>query len=118
MVVSVKKNSKSQRYLIKFSEKIILSVLESISISKQIYFWSKIEEAKKKGELMMMMEITSLSNSTILNLGEFNCHELGYQLHCLISFNFTVNNKAINFIREVKNKYNILIMTQNKIDDF
>ena len=35
-----------------------------------------------------------------------------------MSFKFTINRKATNFIKELRNKYNILIMTENRIDDF
>lgn len=48
---------REKSFLIRFNEKIIFSILESISLEEKHRFAEKIEEAKRNGELMIMVEI-------------------------------------------------------------
>lgn len=46
---------------------------------------------------------------------ESNFYDIDYKLHSILKFKFTINEAAVKFIQELKNKYNIIIMTTNPI---
>lgn len=44
-----------RKFVIKFNEKVVFSVLESIAFEKQMYFVEIIQVGKRNGELMLMV---------------------------------------------------------------
>ena len=115
MLVSFKNEEKKNRFLVKFSEKIILSVLESITIERQLEFWEKIDNARSNGDMLMMMEITELYESGPLNINSSNRYKFTFKLHCFLKFKFIIDYEAARFIKEIQNKYNIVMMTSNPL---
>lgn len=53
---------KAEEFIVRFNEKIIFSILESMALEKQLFFSEKIEQGKQNGELMLMVEVYEVKN--------------------------------------------------------
>ena len=52
--------TQNSRFMVRFNQKIIFSVLESMTSEQQNRFYNKINESRKNGEITITMEITEL----------------------------------------------------------
>lgn len=103
------------RYMVRFNQKIIFSVLESMNITQQLQFTDKINQSKRNGEIMITMEVTELEEAIRSSMSHSNMYEINYRFYSLLKMKFMINHEATNFLKQIKKNYKIAMMTSGSL---
>lgn len=106
-----------EKFVMRFNEKVNFSVLESITLDKQLRFCEKIEQANQNGELMIMVEVLKLRHDYEMDLS-MAIYDLDFTFFALIKLKFLAQSEGTEFVRYLKNKFNLVIMTSNPFEYF